>query len=286
MEDVLAPAALLLSTAVLSSAAVSDWRRREASDIHWIVMMAAGTVLFCIRIADEGCPAAACLMPVSMALMCADLVWDRDPGAGWDMPLYTAVIITSLVPSIMLWDSPVVRSYLSIPAMYVLMNVLYYSGIVKGGADAKSVISIAFLFPSYPETGCTPLVAVPDGILSQVIVPSFSVFFLASVMTVFLCIPYAVVNICRGDIRFPVMLAGVRMPVGSLSSSHVWPMEDVVDGERVVRISGFDDPDTPRRLEEAGAESVWVTPVIPFLIPVAVSSVVVLVLGNPLFLIA
>ena len=284
MESVLTSVAIVLSLAVLVSAAASDWFRREASDVHWVILMAVGMVLFCMCIVDAELPPSAYLMPVSMALMCADLVWERDPSAGYDIPIYVAIVVTSAIPCASLWDEPLVRTYLSIPAIYVLMNTLYYTGIVRGGADAKSVIAIAFVFPSYPSAGPVPFIPVPDGTLSQVIVPAFSVFFVASLLTVLLCIPYAVVNLVRGDVRMPYMLAGVRMDVRRIEGSHVWPMEDIEDGRPVMCMSGIDDPDAVRRLEECGRDRVWVTPIIPFLIPIAVSTALILIAGNPLFL--
>ena len=275
-------AAALLVLFVLISAAVSDWRKREASDIHWILIAGGGAVLYAYRLFDADLTAAAVAASVSMVLMVIDLVWDRE-SASTDLALYISILVSAGITVYLLKDTDRLWEYVSIPAMYILMNVLYYTGIVKGGADAKAVISIAFIFPSYPDLGGLPFIPVPSGTVSQFIVPAFSVFFVAAVLTILMAIPYLMINLIRGDREFPYMLAGFRMDLDDVDSSHVWPMEDVVSGEQFISISGFDDPDVPERLRNAGRMRVWVTPIIPFLMPIAVAYAIVIFLGNPLF---
>ncbi|MBQ3736558.1 MAG: hypothetical protein II855_06455, partial [Candidatus Methanomethylophilaceae archaeon] len=66
MEDQFAVS--LVALAVLLSASVSDWRRREAADIHWAVLMAMGGILFALRLHDAGVPVAAYLSVVSIEI--------------------------------------------------------------------------------------------------------------------------------------------------------------------------------------------------------------------------
>ena len=134
----------LVALAVLLSASVSDWRRREAADIHWAVLMAMGGILFALRLHDAGVPVAAYLSVVSMALMAMDLLWDRDTDARIDLALYMSIIATAVISAFSLRDTDLLWAYVSMPVMYLVMNTFYYSGVVKGGADAKAVIAIAF----------------------------------------------------------------------------------------------------------------------------------------------
>lgn len=285
MHDALTYSSVVLALIALAVAAVSDWRRREASDLCWIVLMAAGVMAFSVRIFECGLPAYAYLMPLSMVLMCVDLVWDREGGPKSDVLIYSGILITAAVPTALLWDNEISGTFLSVPVIYLAMNLLYYTGIVKGGADAKAVIALAFLFPVYPDTGLIPFfVDVPDGQLPRVAVPAFSVFFMSTVLTMLTVPFYAILNVIRKDAETPFMFCGFRMDLEKAKDSYVWPLEDVLNGERTRSISGTDDPEAFDRLSSAGADRIWVTPIIPFLIPIAVSAAIVILLGNPLFL--
>jgi hypothetical protein len=109
------------------------------------------------------------------------------------------------------------------------------------------------------------------------------VFFLAAVLMILMAAVYLIINLIRGDREFPFMFAGYRMDVSAMAGAHVWPMEDVVDGKRIRSLSGLEDPGIPERLAEAGMERIWVTPVIPFLIPIAIAFALIIFVGNPLF---
>ena len=283
MTDQIAVAAVAL--AVLISSAVSDWRRREASDIHWLIIMAIGTVMFAFTLYDHEVPVGGYAAIASMLLMAIDLLWDRSADARLDLALYLGIIATTAIALFSLRGTGLLWTYLSIPAMYLLMNSMYYTGIVKGGADAKALIAISFLYPSHPDFGQLPLMDVPSGDIVYFIVPAFSVFMLAALMSVLLVVPYALVNIYRGDTEFPKMFAGFRMDVDAAERSHVWPMEMVVDGKLVSAMSGSEDENIFDGLRAAGRQRVWVTPIIPFLIPVTIAYAIVIFLGNPLFLI-
>ncbi len=271
---------------ILAASAVSDWRRREASDLHWLLIMGAGCVLFVLRLHDSGAAPAAYASVASMVLMAADLLWDRNPDSRIDLALYLLIIATAVIGALSLRDSDLLWTFVSVPAMYILMNMLYYSGAVKGGADAKAVISVAFVNPSYPVFEGLPIIDIPDGSIALFIVPAFSVFMVAATLALLLVVPYAITNIVKGDVQFPRMLAGFRMDIDRAERSHVWPMDDVVDGCLRTNISGVEDPKVFERLRAFGETSVWVTPMVPFLIPVAIAYGIVIFLGNPLFLIA
>lgn len=274
--------AAILVLAILVLAAVSDWRIREASDLHWVAIGAIGAILFAVRLIDAGADPMAYASVVSMVLMMADLVWDRESGR-LDLALYTLIAAAVIVSLFALMDSDLLWTYISMPAMYAVMNLFYYTGIVKGGADAKAVIAVAFAFPTYPAVCDLPLIAVPSGDVPQFLVPAFSVFFLAAVLTILMAAVYLIINLVRGDREFPFMFAGYRMDVSALAGAHVWPMEDIVDGERIRSLSGLEDPGIPERLAEAGMDRVWITPIIPFLIPIAISFALIIFVGNPLF---
>ncbi len=284
MEDQVAVYIAVLAVLVLS--AVSDWRSREAGDWHWAVIIGIGCVVFAVRLYDAGASAASYAAVASMVFMAADLLWDREAGMKYDLALYLLIIASTVTAAFSLRDSDLLWTFVSMPVMYLLMNTLYYSGAVKGGADAKAVIAIAFVCPSYPVFGEVPFIGIPGGSLPLFVVPAFSVFMVAALMTVLLAVPYAITNIAKGDTDFPNMFAGFRMDVDRAERSHVWPMEDFVDGRLQGNMSGSEDPEVYGRLRSAGMQRIWVTPIIPFLIPITVAYAIVVFLGNPLFLIA
>ncbi len=272
--------------AVLLSSAVSDWRKREASDLHWAVIMGIGCVLFAIRLYDAEASPVSYAAVASMAFMAADLLWERETGVKVDLALYLLIIASTVMAVFSLRDGDLLWNYMSIPVMYLLMNALYYSGVVRGGADAKAVIAVAFVCPLYPVFGDLSLIGIPSGSLPLFVVPAFSVFMIAALLTVLLAVPYAIANIARGDAEFPNMFAGIRMGIDRAEKSHVWPMEDVVDGVLRSNMSGTEDPEVFQRLRAFGAEKIWVTLIIPFLVPITIAYAIVVFLGNPLFLIA
>ena len=95
---------------------------------------------------------------------------------------------------------------------------------------------------------------------------------------------YLARNLIKGDRKFPQMLIGYVKPISSVDEEKEWPIQDIIDGEVVIRTRPADDG-AVQRLKEAGAENIWVTPIIPFIIPLTVAYVIVLLIGNPFFLI-
>ena len=61
-------------------------------------------------------------------------------------------------------------------------------------------------------------------------------------------------------------------------------IQDIINGEPVTVWNAVDDPDVLQRLWDAGAERIWVTPKIPFLIPIFAGFLFMVMIGNPLFI--
>lgn len=132
-----------------------------------------------------------------------------------------------------------------------------------GGADAKGLMVLALLAPWPPADAPyaiqPALDALANGALLMVLVP----------------ILFLLLNVARGDVRLPAALLGTRRPLAVARGSHVWPMQ-VVDPDapgglrwRYWQRLGGDLPAEYHSLERAGVQAVWVTPKVPFLVPVA-----------------
>jgi len=83
------------------------------------------------------------------------------------------------------------------------------------------------------------------------------------------------------------MLLGYRMEVREARGKFVWPMEYLDGGERKIGLFPKGDErenDLLEELEKAGAERIWVTPKVPFLIPLTLSLLLSTLLGNVIFL--
>lgn len=269
--------------AILVSASVFDWKYREIPDWHWFMIFAIAIALSIYKVIDLEIGFVGTLIPVCIAFIAFDCLYDRDTSTAMDFIVYGGIISVSIMGFMNLPDE-VAKVFLSIPIMYAVMTVLYYTGIVKGGADAKSIIAIATVFPTYPEFLGLPLIDVPEGLMARFFIPAFAVLTMALVISLLYGLYNVVRNVKDGNVLFPQMILGMIMPLDRAKTSKVWPMEDVVDGESVILSSGTEDPNAWKRLESYGKKDVWVTAIIPFLVPITIAYALMVVLGFPLFI--
>ncbi|MCQ2084584.1 MAG: hypothetical protein MJZ21_00370 [archaeon] len=259
--------------AVLISSSVSDVRSREISDKHWVVIGAVGIVANLLCSAGSGMTYAV-LGSVGEALFLIMLLGDHGK---LDAVMFVASLLLAAT-SLMLGGGceGVIRC--AAPVLFsTFFLVMYWLGIIRGGADTKCLIVCAMAVPVYPEW-----VAMTDvlDILNMVFAPSVAMMFIASIMSVACCSVYCSArSLSCGSIRFN----GYRLPVTDVGSHFVWPMEDIEDG-KVVRCAIPEDKSIGEictRFERAGVKDILVTPMVPFLVPLTVAFVMIMVLGSP-----
>lgn len=282
MEQSITVLVVFLILATLLSASVFDWKYREIPDWHWAIMFVVGIILSIAKVIDSGLGPVGLLMPICVALIAFDCLYDREPSIMMDMTIYIAIAILTIVPFVMI-GGDVGRTFISIPITYAAMNVLYYTGLVRGGADAKSIIAIASVFPTYPEILGMPIIDVPSGIESQVFTPAFAVLTMALVLSLLYGVFNFIRNLIAGNTVMPQMIIGTMMPIEKAKVSKVWSMEDIVDGESVITTSAIEDDEIWKRLEDGGRTEIWVTAIIPFLIPITIAFIIMVTVGFPLF---
>ncbi len=167
---------------------------------------------------------------------------------------------------------------------YVIYLLMYIGGILRGGADAKCVIVLTIAFPFYPEFWHFPIIAVSKGIISEVFVLSLTVLFYALLFSLSVVIYFVYRNFKNGNTGRRIF-SGYMMDIHEAERSHVWPMDDV--GEN--GLYGISIPECSKdiyeRLREHGEKRIWVTPMIPFIVPLFVAFLFTGLLGNVLFLI-
>jgi len=162
-----------------------------------------------------------------------------------------------------------------IPVMFFSFYGMYCTGILRGGADAKALMSITLVFPFFPETAAIAPVF-PAG---YVFCPSFCVLVMALLLVLVSAIPVVLRNLKNGN----GLTVSTIVDLQDARDSFVWPIEDVKDG-RIIGIAPSDDPAIYERLRNAGFDKVKVTWKIPFLIPILAAFVITMTVGSPLFL--
>ena len=279
-------ARIALAFAVMVAASVSDWRSRTASDAHWYIMGVGGSVLFGLQLFDDEAPWTffACLVLITLVFV--DLLRDRRGmfEEGVNLPPLLLYVLTFLAFGYLSFEHFGETGYwtmLSIPLLVLFFFVLYQLDVIKGGADAKALIALSLVFPIYPELAGLPVLELNDPTALTILPFPVLVLFNGAILTLLVPIGMLLANLLRGDVRFPIMLFGTRMTIEEAKKKHVWPMERVANG--VVRTTLFPRSDEEadwEALREAGADRPWVTPKVPFLIPLTLAVPFSLLMGN------
>lgn len=165
-----------------------------------------------------------------------------------------------------------------IPIMIALMYIFFQLRLIFGGADAKAIMALAILVPLEPSIFEFPL-------LSSFM--PFSWIILSNSVLLFLLIPVSLLifNIARRNIKFPYCLLGYKLSVEKAKERFVWPLEKIVDGKRKFSYmpKEFDVENDLETFEKNGIMEIWVTPKIPFMIPLLAGFLCSFILGDLLF---
>lgn len=155
----------------------------------------------------------------------------------------------------------------------IAFSLLFFG---MGGADAKALIALSFLAPLFPSISIFPLWKAP------VLLPFPLIIFINSLL-LFLAIPISLFfyNIIHKNTEFPYCFFGYKMNAekAKAKEAFVWSMEKVVDGKQKKTIFPQKDVDFSR----FGNEKIWVTPRVPFLIPLTIGYILSFFLGDILY---
>ncbi len=164
--------------------------------------------------------------------------------------------------------------------------LLWYVHLLAGGADAKAIMALAVLAPvpaAWSALGTDlPLLASP--LPPAVVALANAVLFFVAVPFVFLAW-----NLVRGDVHLPTMLLGYKMPLSEAGRRFVWVV-DTLDEDGRLRRAVLPSKRTVEqheanlaRLRAAGHDRVWVTPKVPFMIPLWAGFVAAYTVGDLVF---
>jgi len=180
----------------------------------------------------------------------------------------------------------------SILIWLIIFYGFYNLGLPRGGADAKALMCIMILFPIYPiietitlNTSFFSIVA--DYPVTGFIFPfAFTTLMNGALIMLFFIIGLLFYNISKHQLKFPHALLGYKLPIKEIPNKFVWPMERILNGKRKLMVMPDKDlniTDELKKFRKLGIKSIWVTPKIPFIIPIIIGLILTIFLGNILF---
>lgn len=291
-QDTLTALQLASSMFVLGYASVLDWKTRRVGNRYWILLSLVAVALLLARVLVDEAPVEYLLVLVPVMAVLIDIYgpFGESEGAGRLVPplLYGVAIVVTAYLAYSWADDRYFAHLLTVPVMMMVIVLMYMVDVIRGGADAKALIAISIMFPFYPDMGSIPLVEASVS-SAEIILPfSFVVLVNAAIMVAFTPVAFAVKNLAAGEFAFPFGFLGYKLDAGTARSSKVWLMERMEDGTHRT----FTRPRREEKLDEevdklaaAGHRRVWVTPKVPFIIPITVGLAFTAVVGNVLLII-
>ena len=164
-----------------------------------------------------------------------------------------------------------------IPVMIGLVYLFFQLRLLFGGADAKALMAIAILTPFQPFQMITTYPLYPSFMPFSWAIFSNSIF-------LFLLIPLSLffLNIVKGNIRFPHCFLGYKVSIEKAKKTFVWPLERFEKGRLKLTYvpASFDPSDQIELFEKKGVKEIWVTPKIPFMIPLLAGFITAFFFGD------
>lgn len=301
--DSLAGARLAIGVAGLLVAATSDVRTRRVADPLWIVLGTAGLFLasYDILASASGSERLAVVLATAIlfyAVFFGEPLFDErglhpKPFRLVAFGLAAALVVVPAAATFARGgaDANAFAELLTMPIMVLVYQGFYQVGLIHGGADAKAMIALTLLVPTYPDASPFPLVPGDPRIEAamHLLFPFSLVAFVdAAVLYLVLPLAFLVFNASRGDLRFPQALFGYRADLEPLPR-NAWLMERIDDrGKHVLVLfprRGRNLANEARRLRETGTTRAWVQPKIPFMVPLVAGYLAAFLVGNFLVLI-
>jgi len=164
-----------------------------------------------------------------------------------------------------------------IPIMIALMYLFFQMILLFGGADAKALMALAILVPIQPT-----LLGAQLPMWKSFMPGSWIIFANATILFLLIPISLLLYNIGKRNLKFPHCLLGYVITVEKAKQTFVWPLEKIKDGKRKLMYmpKNFDVDEELAEFEKQGITEIWVTPKIPFMIPLLIGFIVSFLLGD------
>ncbi|MEM3396467.1 MAG: A24 family peptidase C-terminal domain-containing protein [Thermoplasmata archaeon] len=286
---------VIVALGLFSIASYSDYRTRQIENYVWLIGGAIGSLLLfshLILISSSGI--AYLLGLLAIALFFTPYISLERFGISETTEIYVEMTLYILLTALTFligfyWFSPENGILMGIVAMQVLMRVFYELNIIHGGADAKALMLIALLFPTYPRFLNFPLAETNISMFETMFPFALTVLLNAVFWFIFYPLVLFLYNAVKGNAKIPHAFFGYKMPVCDVKKKFVWLMEHPVNGKIVTKYTPDKDEDENiavevAELERLGRKEVWVTPQIPFIIPITAGLFISVILGNVFFL--
>ncbi len=295
--DALALARLAIGAGFLAVAAASDLRTRKVRDPLWVAMGTVGLVLVLIEVVNAAGPELLALVGATAILFYSVFYGEPilDEKGVHLRPLRVGLFaLAALLVLASAWwvfgtgngDAAAYSRLLGMPAMILVYEAFYQLDLLRGGADAKALIALTVLLPTYPDAAPFPVLQGAPAVQSamQVFFP-FSLLALMDGVLLSLVVPlaYFVLNVARREFEWPVGFLGTKVPIDAIPP-HAWLMERVDErGERYAVLRPMWDKDASAevaKLRAAGASRVWIERQIPLVVVILAGFLCAFFLGN------
>ncbi|MDC0341009.1 hypothetical protein OAM96_03520 [Candidatus Poseidoniaceae archaeon] len=302
-------------------AAWMDHKERRVKNEHWLVWIKPAIFIWALDLMIQGADwtilltASAVVAYASMAVIGRPSLKDLLRGSKLDLIVTTwyMVSLTGVICGAILYQQSLPLEVLvgndtSLGALWwktlavggsiLIIDLAWRVRMIHGGADAKCLMWVAILIPSWSALPLTYSTATIDSIVS--LPPAISLLMWGGF--IFLLIPFIMLgkNISNGNVK---KLSDLRlawhasmMPLKEVVDSHVWLLSSVIempDGTTTVHHKTRAPSRTPTdeellthvsTLQEIGVEFVWVSyklPLLVFLFPAIIPFVLI---GDPMSL--
>jgi len=271
----------------MSYASLLDWRTRRIDNVYWIGLSILGLALIPIQLRIDEQPIEYLLVLIPVLAILADVYWDAGKGttlANLAPAMKYAVAIVAIVLLGYLWfNETYFQHLLAVPIMMLFIVLMYMLDIIRGGADAKALLALSILFPFYPAIGPFPMFEAAND-STEILFPfSFIILVTAAVIVAFFPLGFMIKNLSNHEFRFPQGFLGYKMDAEDINGRHVWLMERIEGGRHRAYTRPRADEDLEKEvglLAGADFKRIWVTPKIPFVVPMLVALVFSSVVGN------
>lgn len=283
---------LVLSLSVLAYASFLDLRTRKVPNVYWIGLGVAGLGLILVQLYVDDMPIEYLLVFVPILAILADVYLGSEEETTraklTTFGKYALALGSILALAYQYGGDEYFQHLLAIPIIMFFVVVMYMLDIVRGGADAKALISLSILFPFYPAFGSLPFIHGETSAAETLLPFSFSILVNAAIIVALTPLVFLARNLSRKEFAFPLGLLGYKLDTAEIANKHVWLMESIMDGKLVTHVRPRKQEDQKADIEllaSSGYKRVWVTPKIPFIVPMLVSLILTTVVGNILLLI-
>jgi len=170
-----------------------------------------------------------------------------------------------------------------IPIMIIMVYIMFQLRLIFGGADAKALMALSFLLPLTTLSWIPTSLNLPNLPPGETNLPyCWGVFINALLLFLFVPIALFIFNIFRRDFKFPHCFIGYKMSLEKAKEKFVWPLEKIVDGKSkfIYMPKEFDTEEELKKFEELQIKEIWVTPKIPFMIPLFAGFICVFIFGD------